>query len=112
MKNCWKKCLDKTNIIPAYKVVINDKEIFLDALHFFKRFLPNTTNKENFTTHNKKSSSTRVSTQNPDCFSDCIITKNVAKENELSQTHRSTENIQLPLCFTMKVLKLNNLTLV
>ena len=100
MKNCWKKCLDETNLIPAYKVVINDEEMFLDTLHFFKRFLLNTANKENLTTDNKKSSSTCVSMQNPDCFSGCIITKTNTKESELSETHRSTENIQLPLCFT------------
>ena len=85
---------------PGYKVVINDEEMFLDALHYFKRFLPNTTNKENLTTDNKKSLSTCVSMQNPDCVSFCIITKNVAKKSELSETHRSAENIQLPLCFT------------
>ena len=52
VKNCWKKCLDKTNLIPAYKIVINDEEMFLDTLHYFKRFLPNTTNKENLTIDN------------------------------------------------------------
>ena len=40
--------------------------MFLDTLHYFKTFLPNTTNKENLTTDNKKSSSTCVSTQNFD----------------------------------------------
>ena len=74
--------------------------MFLDALHFFDRFLPNATNKENATTDNKKSSPTCVSTQNPDCFSGCIITKNVAKETKLFETHKSTENIQFSLCFT------------
>ena len=75
VKKCWKKYLDKSNLIPAYKVVINDEEMFLDTLHHFKRFLPNTTNKENLITDNKKSSSTCVSTRNPDCFSHCIIMK-------------------------------------
>ena len=88
VKNFWKKCLDKTNLIPAYKVVINDKEMFLDTLHYFKRFLPNTTNKENLTTDNKKSSSTCVSTQNSDCVSGCIIMKKVDKESELSETQK------------------------
>ena len=100
VKNCWKKCLDKTNLIPACKVVISDEEMFLDTLHFFMRFLPSTKNKENLTTDNKNSSSTCESMKNPDCFSGCVIMKNVAKESELSETHRSTENIKLPLCFT------------
>ena len=100
MKNCWKECLDKTNLIPAYKVVINDEEMFLDTLYYLKRFWPNTSNKKNLTTGNKKSSSTCVSAQNPDSVSGCIVTKNAAKESELSETHRSTENMQLSLCFT------------
>ena len=84
--------------------------MFLDTLHYFKRFLPNTTNKENLTTDNKKSSSTCVSTQNSDCVSGCIIMKKVDKESELSETQRSTENIQLPLRFTYETLneRLNN----
>ena len=47
VKNCWKKRLEKTNLIPAYKVVISDKEMFLDTLHYFKKFLPSTANKKN-----------------------------------------------------------------
>ena len=114
VKNCWKKCLDKTNLMPAYEVVINDEKFFLDTLHYFKRFLPKTTNKENLTTDNKKSLSICVSTQNPDCVTGCIITKNVAKESKLSETHRSTENIQLPLCFTNESFneRLNNSKLI
>ena len=110
VKNCWKKCLDKTNLIPAYKVVINDKEMFLDTLHYFKRFFSNTTNKENLTTDNKKSSSTCVSTQNPDCVSGCIIMKKVDKESGLSETQKSTENMQLPLDCTNETFneRLNN----
>ena len=114
VKNCWKKCLDKTNLMPAYEVVINDEKIILDTLHYFKRFLPKTTNKENLTTDNKKSLSICVSTENPDCVTGCIITKNVAKESKLSETHRSTENIQLPLCFTNESFneRLNNSKLI
>ena len=84
--------------------------MFLDTLHYFKRFLPNTTNKENLTTDNKKSSSTCVSTQNSDCVSGCIIMKKVDKESELSETHKSTENIQLPLHCTNETFneRLNN----
>ena len=62
--------------------------MFLDTLHYFKRFLPNTTNKENLTTDNKQSSSTCVSTQNSDCVSGCIIMKKVDKESELSETQK------------------------
>ena len=82
----------------------------LDTLHYFKRFLPNTTNKENLTTDNKKSSSTCISTQNPDFVSGSIIMKKVDKESELSETQRSTENIQLPLHFTNETFnkRLNN----
>ena len=70
-------------------MVINDEEMFLDTLHFFKGFLSNTTNKENLTFDNKKSSPTCVRTQNPDCFSGCIITQNVAKESELFETQEA-----------------------
>ena len=31
VKKCWKKYLDKSNLIPAYKVVINDEKMFLDT---------------------------------------------------------------------------------
>ena len=89
VENCWKKCLDETNLIPAYQVVINDEEMFLDTLHFFKGFLSNTTDKENLTFDNKQSSPTCVSTQNPDCLSGCIITQNVAKESELFETQEA-----------------------
>ena len=77
--------------------------MFWDTLLYFKRFLPNTANKENLTTDNKKSLSTWISTQNLDWASSCIITKKRAKERKLSETHRSTENIQLLLCFTNEI---------
>ena len=84
--------------------------MFLDTLHYFKIFLPNTTNKENLTTDNKKSSSTCVSTQNPNCVSGCIIMKKVDKESGLSETQKSTENMQLPLDCTNETFneRLNN----
>ena len=112
VKNCWKKCLDKTNLIPAYKVIINDEEMFWDTLLYFKRFLSNTANKENLTTDNKTFLSTWITTQNLDWASSCIITKKLAKERKLSETHRSTENIQLLLCFTNEIFneRWNNFT--
>ena len=34
VKNCRKKCLDKTNLMPAYKVVINDEKHFIISRDF------------------------------------------------------------------------------
>ena len=40
VKKCWKKYLDKSNLIPAYKVVINDEKMFLDTPIISRGFCP------------------------------------------------------------------------
>ena len=77
--------------------------MFLDALHYFKRFLPNTT-KENLTTDNKKSSSTCVRTQNSDRVSGCIIMKKVDKESELSKHKKALKIYNYNCVLQMKLL--------
>ena len=38
--SCWGKCLaNKNSLIPAYKIVINNQEVLLNTLYYFKNLI-------------------------------------------------------------------------
>ena len=38
--SCWKKCFaNKNSLIPVYKIVINNQEVLLNTLHYFKNLI-------------------------------------------------------------------------